>query len=263
MREKDSKQLGFSNVRDRATAYAAPASRLAHSAPTGTSDRSTVVPESPLVQIDYLAARRTSRTEQVESLPNELLVTTIHDMPIAIVILDCERRVRLTNTRATSIVDKRDSFYIDPHGRLRVTSPAMERPFNQFLNDVLAQAEGRRSSASAKFLLSNLHFPPVSVSVSTWKFRDSLNSHETLWAILYLRDSGVSQLPSHEDLRAWFGLTKAEARLACAIASGTTSQKYSSDQGLSLNTVKTQFQSILDKTRVHRQVDLVRLLSSL
>ena len=261
--ENNSKHLGFGGVRDRVTANAAPVSTLAHSAPTGTSDRSTVVPESPLVQIDYLPERRTSRTEQVESLPNDLLVTAIEDSSIATIILDSDHFVLLRNACAASILAKRDSFLIDSNGRLRVTSPPMERPFNQFLNDVLAHAEGRRSIAPTKFLFSTLHFPPTSVSASTWKSRDPVDRHETIWTILYLRDSSVSFVPSQEDLRVWFGLTKAEARLACAIVSGITSQKYSSDQGLSLNTVKTQFQSILDKTRVHRQVDLVRLLSSL
>jgi DNA-binding CsgD family transcriptional regulator len=59
-----------------------------------------------------------------------------------------------------------------------------------------------------------------------------------------------------------FGLTKAEAALAAALASGETLRDYADASRRSLNTVKTHLKSVFAKTGTTRQAELVRLLGA-
>lgn len=55
-------------------------------------------------------------------------------------------------------------------------------------------------------------------------------------------------------------LTKAEARLAVALVNGMTATEYSALHNLSINTVYSQIKSMLAKTGVRRQAELVKLV---
>lgn len=61
--------------------------------------------------------------------------------------------------------------------------------------------------------------------------------------------------------REAYGLTEAEAKLAIAIADGTTVAGYAEETGLSQWTVRTQLKTVFQKTGVKRQAELVLLLN--
>lgn len=60
----------------------------------------------------------------------------------------------------------------------------------------------------------------------------------------------------------FFGLTPAEAKLAIAVAQGTRLSDYAEEKGVSIHTVNSQVKSVLSKTGVNRQAELVKLLLS-
>jgi len=60
-----------------------------------------------------------------------------------------------------------------------------------------------------------------------------------------------------------FGYTQAEQRVVQGLLNGQTLEEIAQSNGTSFNTVRTQTRSVLAKTGVTRQVDLVRLLSRL
>jgi len=64
-------------------------------------------------------------------------------------------------------------------------------------------------------------------------------------------------------LRSLFGLTAAESKLAAALVNGTSIEQYAKNVNVSYNTARSHLKSIFVKTRTHRQVDLVILLSKL
>jgi DNA-binding CsgD family transcriptional regulator len=64
-------------------------------------------------------------------------------------------------------------------------------------------------------------------------------------------------------LQEGFGLTPAEARLACALLAGGTLKDAATRIGISPNTAKTQLQVVFQKTRTGRQQELVSLLRSI
>ena len=68
--------------------------------------------------------------------------------------------------------------------------------------------------------------------------------------------------PSERDLAVFFGLSPAESRLAVALLAGKKLSEVAMEFGVQITTLRTQLSSILQKTGVTRQVDLIRLLSN-
>lgn len=63
-------------------------------------------------------------------------------------------------------------------------------------------------------------------------------------------------------LRALFGLTSAEARLAAKLAQGPSLDEIATEFGIHIETARNQLKSIFLKTDIHRQSELVRLVLS-
>ncbi|MCG2633209.1 helix-turn-helix transcriptional regulator [Bradyrhizobium sp. WYCCWR 13023] len=68
-------------------------------------------------------------------------------------------------------------------------------------------------------------------------------------------------VPHAEVIRGLFDLTPAEARVARQIALGDTVEQVAREAGLSHITIRNQLKSVLNKTGIGRQSDLVALLS--
>lgn len=78
---------------------------------------------------------------------------------------------------------------------------------------------------------------------------------------LYIGDLDDTGMLRPEVLRAIYGLTPAEARLAVAVGRGRELAVLSSEWGVSSETLRSHLKVIFAKTGVNRQVDLVRLLA--
>lgn len=62
-------------------------------------------------------------------------------------------------------------------------------------------------------------------------------------------------------IRQLYGLTSAEAQLACALLAGTSVSNYAAEHGIREVTVRNHLQAILHKTSTHRQAELIATLS--
>jgi DNA-binding CsgD family transcriptional regulator len=81
--------------------------------------------------------------------------------------------------------------------------------------------------------------------------------------LIVLRDPQNPMPATMDDLQTLYGLTGAEALLALALGRGERLDAIAAERRVKLSTVRTQLLSILDKTGLHRQADLARLLASL
>jgi DNA-binding NarL/FixJ family response regulator len=64
------------------------------------------------------------------------------------------------------------------------------------------------------------------------------------------------------DLAELFGLSPAESRLAVALTAGKKLSDIAAKSGVQITTLRTQLSAILKKVGADRQVDLVRILTS-
>jgi DNA-binding CsgD family transcriptional regulator len=80
-------------------------------------------------------------------------------------------------------------------------------------------------------------------------------------AILVFTDLKIRPGPEPDLLRRAFNLTAAEARLAAVIATGVSTEEAAERLAIARETARKQLKSVFEKTGVHRQGELVALLS--
>ena len=112
--------------------------------------------------------------------------------------------------------------------------------------------------------------PPVSVSRAGQQplvvyalplagvIRDMLSAPR---AMVIVRDLGAQPRPSEAHLRAGFGLTAAETRLAMRLAAGEPLERIADEFGVAYETARSRLKAIFFKTGTHRQAELVALLA--
>jgi DNA-binding CsgD family transcriptional regulator len=81
-------------------------------------------------------------------------------------------------------------------------------------------------------------------------------------AALIVEASAPTPRDGAQRLRLTYGLTEAEARFAEEILKGDGKRAAAERCGISYSTARTHLSRIFDKTGVHRQAALVRLLKS-
>lgn len=81
--------------------------------------------------------------------------------------------------------------------------------------------------------------------------------------VLTIGVSDPASLLQLDRLGAWYGLTPSEARLAGALASGTTLGDYAARRHVSMNAVRFLLKGVYRKTGVVAQAQLVATLRSL
>jgi DNA-binding CsgD family transcriptional regulator len=82
-------------------------------------------------------------------------------------------------------------------------------------------------------------------------------------AVFVLMPINGPSAPPVELMRSLFDLTPAEARVARGLVDRRTVDEIADEFGVSPNTIRVQVRALLEKTGVHRQTDLVALLSGL
>jgi DNA-binding CsgD family transcriptional regulator len=82
-------------------------------------------------------------------------------------------------------------------------------------------------------------------------------------AVVILVDPDDVSRPAQATLKAVFGLSEAEARLAARLASGEALELVTQRFGIAKETGRNQLKSVFAKTGVHRQAELVALLAPL
>jgi DNA-binding CsgD family transcriptional regulator len=82
-------------------------------------------------------------------------------------------------------------------------------------------------------------------------------------SVLLLIDLDATPLPSTGCLAQIFDLTPAEARLTLLLVEGKTLDEIAQKLHLRIATVRSQLKAVFEKTRTHRQAELVVLVSRL
>jgi DNA-binding NarL/FixJ family response regulator len=191
----------------------------------------------------------------------------------AVMVVDAELRIVVANAAAEAITANRLGLTIVPQkvgpgGRHRVLKALHHDDQRALSALVRATALGgspggglRVRDASCAAALAALVSPlPRRLSEGT----GGLSGRVPGQALVLLRDlRAASRPPDSSLLRRLFGLTLAEAEVACALYGGATKSAVASNRGLKESTIKSQVDSILLKTGTANLRDLERLLASL
>jgi DNA-binding CsgD family transcriptional regulator/PAS domain-containing protein len=184
-------------------------------------------------------------------------------LPVGVVLTSDSQRVLDANRVAKELLDERDGVQI-VGDRIVATDTASQQAYRGLLDRNARTGLGEIGHAAAGGSLSVARRGRRSLSATVAPIgRDSAS----LWhadrpaAVTFIADpERKTEIPLTR-LERTFGLSRAEAQLAQALAAGDTLQQAGERLGRRPHTVRKQLQFVYAKTNTHRQSELVQLLT--
>ena len=173
--------------------------------------------------------------------------------PTAFVTVDRNGRIRTANRPASKLMLGRDGLAL-ANGVVEGLRPDVTRRLRLLVTMACAPAPtGREGSIRLPRQGDRTELVCI---VSPGK----ASVENTAYAILAIADPEIAPPMTGRHLIDLYGLTSAEARLACDLVEGRSIEAIARDHDVAVSTVRTQLSSTLKKCGVERQIDLVRLL---
>jgi DNA-binding CsgD family transcriptional regulator len=172
----------------------------------------------------------------------------------ALVLADGSGRVVFANRPANALFAAADGLRLN-EGRLKLASTRLQSKLDKLLTQNEAQGAAlqvTRPSGKPAYWLIQVDLPPTGESPP-----DARRPSRAL-----LIHDPAAPGANLQDFTVLHGLTPAEARLLEALLLHSTLTEAARHLGISINTVRSQLRSVLDKCGARRQVELIRMVVS-
>ncbi len=197
---------------------------------------------------------RLSRAEALQTAAAEAL----DQMPFGTIYVDRFAHVLAANQRGREILALRDGLSSEPQG-LRAAAQAQAARLRDLIAGAAMTSWGEGFHSGGSLLLDRPSLKqPLTVRVLPLRTQTCLFDHPRPAAVVFVSDPESS--PASNQILSLYHLTPAEERLATLLAQGESLKEAAESLGISRNTAATQLKGIFQKTGVHRQTDLVRLV---
>lgn len=193
--------------------------------------------------------------------PNELVRSMVEASNMATIVLTSDGKIWLANSAAQDLLEARFAARLDSAEQLVVADPDCDKALKTLKTALL---HGRSTIGSEQSVTlrdrtrgkwSFIPYCGARYAQSAW-FEGSVPL--ILATFQPIAEGGRFDLSSFSNE---FGLTPAETRLASQIASGRSLKDASAAFGIGIGTARNQLKSVFQKTGVHRQTELVAMIS--
>jgi len=174
-----------------------------------------------------------------------------------LIVLDGQGKAVLVNGRALRIVAGAELEL--RQSRLAVRAPGVDRELQALLDQAMSAAP----MAAATVRVPRADGLAWIVWVVRLPASSPLAAKSAPGVLVMIGDSAARGRIRREDLMNIYALTPAEADLSLALGNGLTLRDAAEERGVRYVTARSQLYAILDKTGVHRQADLTRLIAGL
>ena len=181
---------------------------------------------------------------------HDLADTALSRLSTAVVVVDRACQVAYLNGSASDLVAAKNGIAIDRTGAFRAFAPEG----TQELRQLVQEAEFDDSDA-----IGFLSLPTASDQRDLQVVIEAISNDHVA---LFLADPGRVAVPPLEALQALFGLTKAEATVAHALAAGGSLEHACVAGSITMSSARTYLKRVFSKTGVSKQAELVQLLLS-
>ena len=159
-----------------------------------------------------------------------------------------------------SLIALRPDLVQDLRGRPRLADAAADR----LLEAAVARLGERSRAAAPRAFPIRTNAAGIAAIAHLLPMNDSGGARMAgIGGIFAITLVGARQVPDPIFVQGLYGLSSAEARIACAIAACRTVKAIADDFGVSRETVRCQIKAVLAKTGAKRQLELAVLFASL
>lgn len=188
------------------------------------------------------------------AIGREDLCAAFDAMPEAILLLDVFGVVRFANRVAQELLRRQDGLVVRK-GILAARHVGCRHTLDRAIAQALRVTAGTACDAPPETAVAQASSKdPLIVSVTPMPHADA----RAAAVLVRVRAPKGPADPPLEVVRRSLGLTAAEARLALALAKGSTVAEHADAEGTSEQTARTHLRNIRDKMGVRRQLDVVR-----
>ena len=178
-------------------------------------------------------------------------------------VCDGRGRIEAANAEAERLLGEGDGVCSVGHS-VRACAPGDDRRLQRVLAEAAETARGLAAHGSGMLSVRRAGRPSLGAIAVPAPGRSAASPLAKLVAepavLLVLSDPELRpELPTAALVRV-FGLTPSEADMARDLARGSSVNEYAEAHRLSIETARTRVKEVFQKTGVHRQADLVRLV---
>jgi DNA-binding CsgD family transcriptional regulator len=218
--------------------------RWQHEAPLVADDKRKMAQLLPHLQRALTIQHRFGVLEHRRTLALDVL----ENLAIGVIVVDAKTRVIFANAVAERT--------------LRAQSGVTSLPALQVLVHTCAQTSaGIGTSAGGVITIERVDETPLLLSVAPLRARRLGFGPPQPAAVITFSEPHERQIDERTLVHA-YGLTRAEARVASALAAGVSLADYAQREGITTGTARSHLKHVFEKTGWRRQADLVRALAS-
>jgi DNA-binding CsgD family transcriptional regulator len=187
-------------------------------------------------------------------------------LTVSVFIVDAGGRLQFANAKAECLLSRHAVVRTDPGSRLHFLDTRDQRtmmdcfhraPHTDHRGPRLIALKGSEKGRFVAFV------SPLVTQPRELTLRSTAPSAPSNSVAVVIIDSNDMPKAEIEHVAEVLAVTPAEARLALALLHDKTLQDYADERNISVNTVRVQLRSLLDKTDTHRQGQLINLLAKL
>jgi DNA-binding CsgD family transcriptional regulator/PAS domain-containing protein len=188
---------------------------------------------------------------------SSVALRALDQLGAAVIIADSDGRMIQANRAAERVLQRGDGLRIQ-NGKLRALDVSESAGLEAA---IAAAAVELKTAAAIGRMRVRRHDGRLPYLLTVAPLGADLTVYGRPLAMIVLTDPDECSL-SDRNLAEFFGLSPAESRLAVALLAGKKLSEVAMEFGVQITTLRTQLSSILRKTGVTRQIDLIRLLSN-
>jgi DNA-binding CsgD family transcriptional regulator len=174
---------------------------------------------------------------------------------LAIFLLTRKGEIIDFNEAAYAVIESGDAFCVNDKKILQVNELAANNTFQYHVNNLSKSGSDRTCE---RFLIRRRSKKLDYLC----ELSAILHGELPIGTMLIISDPEQKQLISTNNFDALFGLTGAELAVCQMLVQGFTNRDIAEQRNTSIDTIRNQIKSVLNKTSSNRQVDLVRLAFS-
>ncbi len=188
-------------------------------------------------------------------------VTAADAFEAAMIALDGEGRVVLTNAGAEKVLREDDGLLISRH-QLSATSPKEARMLQLLIHSAAATGAGRAVHPGGSMLIHRETLRPLQISVVPFHANHMLAGSSPC-ALVFISDPDAQSASRASVLSTLYKLTPSECRLADLLLQGLDLTAAAKSLRITPGSARFVLKSIFRKTATHRQSELIRFLAGL
>jgi DNA-binding CsgD family transcriptional regulator len=195
-------------------------------------------------------------------LQQRALLRGLEGLGIGVVLAAADGALLFANGVAELVLRRGDGLGAR-RGRLHAATPALTQALLRCVHDAAETGAGRGQNGGGALSLprrvgGNLHLLICPLPIGA----GAVLGPTAPTAMIFINGSGQRPAARQDELRVFYDLSAAEAKLVGALVAGMSLGDYAERSGIAMSTAKTQLRNVFAKTGQNRQADLVRHILS-